>query len=165
MQACKNIKGWVIFLVAAGFAVFSSPNIFAEPASEMSGVIRETSDRGVAYMTGGVGIGEREIMESWGKDYNLKLSFTEKSGVYLADVGVVVEDRNGNEMINITTNGPWLYLQLPPGSYTVKTTYNDEARRIENLRVSGGDRVRRVVRWDLPEEFPVYASMKQGRMR
>jgi hypothetical protein len=165
MQACKNMKGWVIFLAAAGFAVSSSPNIFAEPAVEKSGIIRERSEGGVAYMTGGIGIGEREVMESWGQDYNLKLSFAEKIGVYLTDVGVVVTDRNGSEIINITTNGPWLYLQLPPGSYTVKSTYNDAVKRIENLRVTDSDRVQRIVRFDLPEEFPIYASMKHDRKR
>jgi hypothetical protein len=154
---------WLILGVAAGFAISVSQNIFA--VSAMSGVIRETSDRGVAYMMGGIGIGEREVMESWGQDYNLKLSFTEQSGVYLADVGVVVEDRNGNELINMTTNGPWLYLRLPSGSYTVESTYNDEMKRIENLRVSDGSHAQRVVRWDLPQDFPVYASMKKSEER
>jgi hypothetical protein len=114
-------------------------------------------------MTGGIGIAEREAMESHGRDYNLKLSFSEKSGVYLTDIGVVVENQNGEEVLNITTNGPWLYLQLPRGSYTVKSTYNGESQRIENLRVTGGDRVQRIVRWDLPEEFPIYTSMKHDR--
>lgn len=163
MKVYKNMRGWVGFLLAVGFAVFSSQDIFAEPAGETSGIIRGKSDAGVAYMMGGIGTGEREAMESQGEDYNLKLSFSEKSGVYLTDVGVVVENRNGKEVLNITTNGPWLYLQLPRGSYTVKSTYNGESERIENLRVTGGGRVQRIVRWDLPEEFPIYASMKQGR--
>ena len=163
MKVYKNMRGWVGFLVAVGFAVFFSQDIFAEPPGETSGIIREKSDAGVAYMTGGIGIAEREAMESQGRDYNLKLSFSEKSGVYLTDVGVVVENRNGDEMVNITTNGPWLYLQLPRGSYTVKSTYNGESQRIENVRVTGGDRVQRIVRWDLPEEFPMYTSMKQER--
>ena len=163
MQMHKNMKRWTGFLAAVGFVVFCGQDILAELAGETSGIIRGKNGAGVAYMTGGIGIAEREAMESQGRDYNLKLSFSEKSGVYLTDVRVAVENRNGVEMVNITTNGPWLYLQLPRGSYIVKSTYNGESRRIENLRVTGTDRVQRIVRWDLPEEFPIYASMKQER--
>lgn len=163
MQMHKKIKRWMGFLVTVGFVVFCGQDILAEPAGETSRIIRGKSDAGVAYMTGGIGIAEREAMERQGRDYNLKLSFSEKGGVYLTDVRVAVENRNGKEMINITTNGPWLYLQLPPGTYNVKTVYNGESQRIENLRVTGADRVQRILRWDLPEEFPIYASMKQER--
>jgi hypothetical protein len=111
-------------------------------------------------MTGGVGIGEREKMENWAQNYNLKLSFAEEAGVYLADVGVVVEDQRGKQLINMTSNGPWLYLQLPPGDYTVRATVNGETKQSKNVHLENGTRVTRIMRWDLPQEFPIYANMK-----
>jgi hypothetical protein len=72
-----------------------------------SGIISGTSDHGI--MMGGVGTGERELMQSQAEDYNLELSFAEKAGLYLADVDVVVEDRSGNKIISRKTNRPWLF--------------------------------------------------------
>ncbi|MGH7824180.1 MAG: carboxypeptidase-like regulatory domain-containing protein [Candidatus Binatia bacterium] len=165
MRLSRNIKAFQAFLLASSLVMFSAVwftgSIFAASLpEEMTGIIREKTVQGVAYMTGGVGIGEREAMENWGKNYNLKLSFAEKSGVYLADVDVVVEDRNGNEKIKVMTNGPWFYLQLPPGAYTVKATFDGETKQIKNMRLPSGDRVTRVMRWDLEEEFPIYARME-----
>lgn len=164
MQVSGNSQVWSVLVLAAS-VFFSSGwflgSTFAESGENMmSGIISGKTEQGVPYMMGGVGIGERELMEGRAEDYNLKLSFAEKVGVYLADVDVMVEDRNGNKIISRKTNGPWLYLQLPPGTYDVKATFEGETKQIENLRLTSGDRVTRVMRWDLPEEFPIYASMK-----
>jgi hypothetical protein len=111
-------------------------------------------------MTGGVGIGEREKMENWAQNYNLKLSFAEKTGVYLAEIDVVVENQSGKEMISMTTNGPWLYVRLPAGVYTVQATFKDQTKQVKKVHLENRARITRIVRWDLPEEFPIYASMK-----
>lgn len=114
-------------------------------------IIRGTTEQGLAYMTGGVGTDEREIMQSWGRDYNLKLAFAEMLGVYLSDVELWIE-KDGREMVHATANGPWFYIKLPPGRYTVKATYEGETKQIKNLQVTEGDRVTRILHWDLKEE-------------
>lgn len=101
-------------------------------------------------MTGGVGSGEREVMQSWAGDYNLKLAFAESSGVYVSDVALSI-DKDGRQMVRTMTNGPWFYIKLPPGRYTVKATYEDETKEIKNLQLVEGDRVTRFVHWDLEE--------------
>ena len=165
MKTQRN--SWPV-LLAASLALMlpawftASP--FAQSLSEGGhGIVRDETDQGIAYMTGGVGIGEREKMENWAENYNLKLSFAEEAGVYLADVSVVVEDQRGKQLINMTSNGPWLYLQLPPGDYTVRATVNSETKQSKNVHLENGTRVTRIMRWDLPQEFPIYANMKPSR--
>jgi len=168
MKRYLSSKSLSFLLLLVGFVSLSLVSLpgktFAEGfAPEKAGIIRDKTGQGIAYMMGGVGIRERELMESSAADYNVKLAFAEKVGVYLASVDVTVADQKGNEIASLTTNGPWLYLQLPPGSYTVKAAFNSETRQIKNLRVPSDGRVARLMRWDLQEEFPIYARMERGQ--
>lgn len=125
-------------------------NVLAQSSMENPpGILMSASDQGFRYMTGGVGLEEREIMRSWGTDYNLKLTFAELSGNYLSDVRIMMEDQSGKEIVNMTTNGPWLYVKLPAGTYDVKATFEGETRQIKNLHLPKGDRVTRLLHWDL----------------
>lgn len=107
--------------------------------------------QGFPYLSGGVSSNEREIIEEWGKSYNVKLSFAEKRGSYLSDVTLAIEGTKGAEIIAITTNGPLFYIQLPPGSYTIKATLNGAMKEIKNLKVEKAKHVHRVITWDLGE--------------
>ena len=71
--------------------------------------------QGFPYISGGVSTDERERMETEGKSYNVKLAFAERRGAYLSDVKVVIEGAKGAEIVSVTTNGPWFFIQLPPG--------------------------------------------------
>lgn len=147
-------KAWLLFLLALGVAVLltstAASSLFAQsPVANFPGILRGVTQEGFRYMSGGVGLDEREIMESWGAGYNVKLAFAELSGHYLSGVKVIVEDQNGKEVVNMTSNGPWLYGQLTPGTYTVKATFEGETRQIRNLHLSKGDRVFRTLHWDL----------------
>jgi hypothetical protein len=124
--------------------------------------MRGQSDQGVAYMMGGIGSDEREKMSSLAGDYNLKLAFAEKAGVYLAGVKVAIQEQNGRQLVNMTTNGPWVYLRLPPGNYKVEATFEGKTQTLDNVRLAGQRRAERVLRWDLPQEFPLYAEMKRA---
>jgi hypothetical protein len=73
------------------------------------------------------------------------------SGEYLSDVELLIV-KYGREMVRETANGPWFYIKLPPGEYTVNASYDDETKQIKNLQLIEGGRVTRIVRWDLKEE-------------
>jgi hypothetical protein len=154
--AIKNLHQPVVFFFAFSFAVFSlwilAGSIPAQTSAENPPLItRGVSEEGFAYMTGGVGTDERKIMQSWGGDYNVKLAFAEMSGVYLSDVELWIE-KDGRAMVHATSNGPWFYIKLPPGEYTVEATYEDETKQIRNLQVAEGHRVTQLLHWDLKEE-------------
>ncbi|MBI4524122.1 MAG: hypothetical protein HY695_09965 [Deltaproteobacteria bacterium] len=154
-RAMKN-RHWPAVFFAFSLAVFSlwilAGSISAQTSTENPPtIVRGVTKQGFAYMTGGVGTDEREIMQSWGGDYNLKLTFAEMSGVYLSDVELWIE-KDGREMVHATTNGPWFYIKLPPGRYTIKATYEEERKQIKSLQLSEGHRVTRLLHWDLVEK-------------
>ncbi|NJN48054.1 MAG: carboxypeptidase regulatory-like domain-containing protein [Candidatus Competibacteraceae bacterium] len=76
--------------------------------------------QGIAYVSGGVGVEEREALAAMSDRFNLKLTFAMSAGNYLSDVQVRIVDRSGNPVFEATADGPLLYALLPPGSYTVQ---------------------------------------------
>jgi hypothetical protein len=99
--AIKN-RHWPRVLCIFSCAVFSLWILAGSTSAQVSTenpaqIIRGVSEEGFAYMTGGIGTDERKIMQSWGRDYNVKLAFAEISGVYLSDVELWIEkDVPGN---------------------------------------------------------------------
>lgn len=88
---------------------------------------------GVACMTGGVGLGEREDMQRMAGDYNLKVVTAKSSGAYLGRLPVTIYDEQGRQVLAVSPNGPWLYTRLPQGRYTVHAAYNgiDKSRALQ----------------------------------
>ncbi len=83
---------------------------------------------GIKYMTGGVGIDERQEMEAMAKEFNVKAIFAVTSGSYLADVMVTIVKASGEKVLDTTSNGPWLFAKLPPGKYSIKAVYKGTAK-------------------------------------
>ena len=73
----------------------------------------------IPYLSGGVGLDEREDLSRMTRDYNLKLSFAATGGDYLGDVAVEVQDAGGRLVLEAVSEGPWFFTKLPPGRYTV----------------------------------------------
>lgn len=46
--------------------------------------IKEGREGGIAFLSGGVGIQEREVLSEMGKDYTLKMVFSNKRGEYFS---------------------------------------------------------------------------------
>jgi hypothetical protein len=90
-------------------------------------------------VSGGVGDEDRDaLMQAYGQ-YNLHLAFAEKSGDYVADVGVKVRDSRGREMWSGTADGPLLFMKLPPGRYEVVADFDGkEQRRSVQVGPRGG---------------------------
>jgi hypothetical protein len=110
--------------------------------------------QGFPYMSGGVGSSERAVMEEKGKAYNLKLAFAERRGSYLADVLLVIENAKGAELLSATAEGPWFFVQLPSGSYTIKAIYKGDTKQIKNLQIAKDKSVKRTLIWDLGVQSP-----------
>jgi len=86
--------------------------------------------RGVRYTSGGVGESERAELNALSGQFNLRLLFAmQGSGDYLADTKVIIADKRGETVLSATSNGPWFYAQLPPGTYTVEVSTPDQTQR------------------------------------
>jgi hypothetical protein len=110
------------------------------------------TNQGFPYLFGGVSSNEREAMEERAKDYNLKLVFAEKSGPYLSGVSVALASVKGGEILAIATDGPWFYIQLPPGTYGIKATYKGETKQAKSVQVTKDKPVQQTFIWDLGEK-------------
>lgn len=112
---------------------------------------------GTPYLSGGVGEFAREALEQQAADFNLKLVFATQSGHYLADVNVLIESRDGNDVLRAVADGPWLYAQLPPGTYTVTAEAAGDVKS-QTVRVGGQGRRQLSFYWPdrlaLPDEGP-----------
>ncbi len=124
----------------------------AFPQQKTEGIVTGKTQQGYAYMSGGVGVEERNEMANQAKNYDLKLSFADRTGDYLSDVKVIIDDEHGNEIVNTTTNGPWLYIELPSGKYQVKATFDNRPEEIKNVQISKGHEIARLLHWDLANQ-------------
>jgi hypothetical protein len=115
-------------------------------------IVEGKTTQGFPYLSGGVSSDEREVMEERGKSFNLKLIFAAKTGAYLSNVKLVIGDTKGGEIISITTNGPWFFIQVPPGSYSVNATFTGETKQIKGLKVPKDQTATRTLSWDLGEQ-------------
>jgi hypothetical protein len=97
--------------------------------------------------SGGVGDDDMDYIKSVEHQYNLKLVFTEASGTFLADLPVDINDKSGKTVVNTTTKGPILLVNLPAGIYTVKVADGD-VKQQQKLTVS--DRSQRIYQFRFP---------------
>lgn len=84
----------------------------------------------VSYVTGGICSDEVEQMKTLAKNYPLEVVLVEKTEEkekegYIADVKVKIHDAKDNLMLEVTTEGPFLLVNLPDGSYKVTAEYNN----------------------------------------
>jgi hypothetical protein len=130
------------------------PPIHAQGARLLPAIIITEGEttQGYPYLFGGVSSNEREVMEARAKDYNLRLVFAAKSGAYVSGVMVVLATANGAEIISVATTGPWFYIQLPPGNYSVKASIGGDTKQIKNLRLVKDRSLQQILTWDLGEQ-------------
>jgi hypothetical protein len=90
----------------------------------------------VPYISGGVGVEERDGLRAKERDYNLKIVTAAKSGDYLSRVRIVIESASKEQMLETTMEGPILLVKLPPGSYTIKATAGSQTQS-QTVTVAG----------------------------
>jgi hypothetical protein len=104
------------------------------------------SAAGIAYVSGGVGAESIDRLNLLAADFNLKLVFASKSGAYLSDVRVVIENAKGDTLLDVTSQGPWLLARLPVASYRITAT--SAGAPLSRLVGVGAARLKRIdFRW------------------
>jgi len=91
----------------------------------------------IIYMSGGVGLTERDAMKAKAHDFNLLVSNADKKGMFTADTNVTLTSKKGNEEITVKSTGPLFYAKLPPGKYTLKAENGDQ-KITRTVRVAEG---------------------------
>ncbi len=93
----------------------------------------------VSFVSGGVGMGNREAMRRMAPDYNLRMIFAvQHSGDYLSDVDVRLVNAQGQDVLTTKSHGPLFYAHLAPGHYKVSVSSDGktQTRRI-NISTRG----------------------------
>ena len=76
----------------------------------------------VAWMSGGIGDEALEEMRKAAAAYNIHVVFSDQRGSYLAGIPFTVArlaPGNEQQIYSAVSDGPLLYLKLPPGSYQI----------------------------------------------
>jgi hypothetical protein len=84
--------------------------------------LEENPLTGIPYLSGGVGLAERETLRAMGTEDKLKLIVALNRGNSLSEVDVRVTDAAGHKILPVISQGPWFFTRLPAGQYTVMAT-------------------------------------------
>jgi hypothetical protein len=133
-----------------GLAATPSPPaipVVPPPTRDMAtGDIPVEEDHGVAYITGGVGQDEATAIRELASGYNMRATFTTRSGEYLSGVNVQVLKVDGATVFAATSDGPYLFARLPQGHYRVIASV-DGAQRSRDVYIPARGGVRFTLVW------------------
>lgn len=113
--------------------------------------VANAAAQNVKYVSGGIGDDSAAQMAAVGREFNLKLLFAAKDGHYLSDVAVSIADSANRKVLDVVSEGPFLFVQLPPGKCQVTATYAGAAQTRTTTIASSGRR-ELVFRWEEPAE-------------
>lgn len=99
------------------------------------------------YITGGIGLAEREHLAAVEKDYNLKIEMATTAGFYVAGAHVIVWDKEGNMVLEATADGPLMLVNLPAGTYSVNIIYQDKEQK-KSVTLDGKSPKKLVFVWE-----------------
>jgi len=130
--------------IASGIALLMiGPKRQATAASQAQ--VRQAGD--IPYATGGVSEEGRESLKAIAQEFNVKLVLATRSGAYLSDVGVKVNDEHGHPVLAAKSDGPWFFAKLPSGHYTIEASSNGTVvKKAVNVGARGQSEVD--FRWD-----------------
>lgn len=104
----------------------------------------------VRYFSAGVGVEERAAEYP---PFPLKLVLTAGGKPFLAGASVSIKAAKGGTALTIPkeqVEGPWLFVDLPPGLYDLTATHGNSAQRLNGIKVEAGRQKTVYVRW--PED-------------
>ena len=93
---------------------------------------------GYFYMNGGSCTDEQQLMEQRSSRYNLKLVLVPPRAIPLAALSVFVANNTIGKIEQIILRGPWVYFQLPAGTYTIGARVHHNFFLLRNVRVQRG---------------------------
>lgn len=123
-----------ILLILAIVTPIAASGVFAAEHMEMFEVEKVNQ---IEYVSGGIGKGERDALKKMEKNFDVKFVFAMEKGNYLSKVVTVIEDSGGKDLLHTVSDGPWLYVKLPNGAYTVSAVHEDE-KMTRKVKVDNG---------------------------
>jgi hypothetical protein len=94
-------------------------------------------ENGVSFITGGVGREKVDAFRQAAGDFNLRATFSQTDGAFVAGVQVELRDAQGKTLVTTKTEGPFFFAKVPPGTYEMVATYGDHTQQ-RRLVVNAG---------------------------
>src|SRR5690349_10785678 len=111
----------------------------------------------IRYFSAGVGLEERQAEYP---PFSLKLVFTAGGKPYLTGVDVAIrssKDRTALDIPKDQIDGPWLFVDLPTGTYDITATYGVHKRSATGVKILEGKQKTLYLRW--PEDAGVTVTL------
>jgi hypothetical protein len=124
-------------------------------AAGMSGLVMGTEGKtvqGEPFVSGGVGLEERDAMQKERIRYALFVRTAAKGGAYLAAVDVRIADKAGKPVLETKLDGPWLLVNLRQGEYTVTANFGGKVQE-KRTTIHRGDNHEMVFYFDEPVDM------------
>ncbi len=119
----KLTKIFTPFLLGMSFYFMAIPMSYSYAQQEEDITIIDTLHP-TLYMNGGFGKDEADFMRRAGRDFGLRLDFSErKDNEFVADVRLIIEDANGVPVFVLPYAGPMTNVMLPEGKYRILASY------------------------------------------
>jgi hypothetical protein len=134
-------------MIGGLFGVFFGCMSVSSAAAMSADLPKTKTHAGVAYLSGGVGVDEREALQRMSKGDNVQLIFAARDGEYLSDVNVTITNSEGHKVLEAVSQGPWFFMKLPAGKYSVTAeTMGHSLQRVIEAPRTG--RAQMLFSWD-----------------
>jgi hypothetical protein len=101
----------------------------------------------VSVLNGGVDLDQAERMRRESPQYPLRIVFSVRDGNYAVADRFTIR-RDGQQVAEVTSAGPWLLVDLPPGRYTLQAEF--EGQVVERPLTVGSRKPGSTVHWVAP---------------
>jgi hypothetical protein len=84
---------------------------------------------GIHFINGGIGDEEREQLKAQENEYNVQVMLSAPNGEFISNVRLRLMDAKGAPLVDVADAGPYFFVKLAPGTYTLETTNPGEAAK------------------------------------
>lgn len=121
-------------------------------ASVAFAATRGSSAQGRPFVSGGVSFEELQALHTRRDDYSFwVVTAAKRSGAHLADVQLKIVDSDKRTVFEGLLDGPWLFIDLSLGRYSVEATFDGQTQR-KVATIHPGDHHQAFFYFDVPDE-------------
>jgi|SRR5579871_2765437 len=133
------------FLVRLSFITIGAYATSGFAQDEGSSLPPVQSQDQTQYLTGGVGEDESKAIlqaaSSWPLTLELSRVATPRAE-YISDVQITIKDKSGKTVLDMTAEGPYVLVKLPPGKYSLDAAFESKTlHRNITLQKGGSKRI------------------------
>lgn len=138
-------KRLTVSVAFAGFLAMGS-------AGNASALTEGKTAGGLVYATGGVTVGDLRKLLAERDRYALWVTTAARgSGAFLSDVQLRITDRESNVVLDTILIGPWLFVDLPPGTYAIEATLKNQVQE-RTTRIDRSAQRQAIIYFESPAE-------------